>query len=151
MAVGDVHIITVGLKVEEKVLGGAIHCVAIYESPEFSPETVAGGNRSLSIGSGAHVDIYRNSLEHMLKDIDLVYMKGEIGSIGGFGRLVWQMIQRDIRNNPVEGISDKMQLFLIRLDRIEEWRSPNMPDLATNWPELLNKIDKRMNARALTT
>ncbi len=151
MTVGDVHIITVGLKVKEKVLGGAIPCVTIYKSPEFFPETVTGGNRSLSIGSGSHVDIYRNSLERMLKDKDLVYMNGEIGSIGGFGRLVWQMIQRDIENNPVEGISDQLQLFLIRLGRIEEWRSPNMPELATNWPELLNKIDKRMNTQALTT
>ena len=28
-------------------------------------------------------------------------------------------------------------------------RPPNMPDLATNWPELLEKIDKKMNANAL--
>jgi hypothetical protein len=151
MHVGDVHIITVGLQVNERVLGRAIPCVTIYKSPEFSPETVVGGNRSLSIGSGAHVDIYRNNLEHMLEDRSLVYMNGEIGSIGGFGRLVWQMIQRDIKNNPVEGISDRMQLFLVRLGQIEEWRPPNMPELATNWPELLSKIDKRMNTRALTT
>jgi hypothetical protein len=77
-------------------------------------------------------------------------MKGEIGSIGGFGRLVWQMIQRDIENNPIESVSPQMQLFLIRLGRIEQWRSPHMPELATNWPELLEMIDKRMNTQALT-
>lgn len=147
--VRDSHIITVGLKVDSKVLGGARPCISIYKSPHFIPETVVGGNHSLSIGEGACVDNYRESLEHMLADKDLVYMKGEIGSIGGFGRLVWQMLQGDVKNHPIESVSPKFQLFLIRLGRIEEWRPPNMPELAGNWPELLEKIDKRMNSNAL--
>lgn len=149
MYVGESHILTVGLKVDSSVLGGAIPCVTIYKSPDFIPETVIGGNRSLSIGSGAYVDNYRERLEHMLADKDLVYMKGEIGSIGGFGRLVWQMLQRDVNSNPIDSVSRKFQLFLIRLGRIEEWRPRNMPELAGNWPELLEKIDKRMNSNAL--
>ena len=150
MQVGDTHIITVGLKVDNKVLGGARPCVTVYKSPHFAPETVIGGNHCLSIGSGGSVDKYRESLEHMLADENLVYMKGEIGSIGGFGRLVWQRLQRDVENNPIESVSPNMQLFLISLRQIEEWRTPNMPDLAGNWPELLKKIDKRMNSKALT-
>lgn len=151
--VQDTHIITVGLKVDTKVMGGARPCVTVYKSPHFEPETIIGGNHSLSIGSGASVDKYRECLEYMLTDEDLVYMKGEIGSIGGFGRLVWQMLQKDVQDSPVESVSPNFQLFLIRLGQIEEWRTPNMPDLATNWPELIEKIeksDKRMNSKALT-
>lgn len=146
---GAVHIITVGLKVESNVLGGAAPVVTVFKSPFFTPETVIGGNQSLSIGSGASVDVYRNSLENMLADEDLVYMKSEIGSIGGFGRLIWKMLQRDMDDSPVKGVSPNMQLFVIRLGRIEEWRSPKLPELAGNWPELLKKIDQRMNSRAL--
>ena len=121
----------------------------MYRSPDFLPETVVAGNQVQSIGSGADVSRYRELLEHMISDQDLVYMRGEQGSIGGFGRVIWNMLRREVTLHPVEGVSPHFHLFLIRLGRIEEWHSPEMPDIAHNWPELLEKINNEMDSNAL--
>lgn len=148
--IGECHILTVGLQpTSTDTLGGAKPCVSVYRCPDFVPGTVVAGNRVQSIGSGADVSRYRDSLEHMLAGKDLVYMRGEQGSIGGFGRVIWHMLQRDVTLHPVEGVSPHFHLFLISLGGIEEWRSPQMPDVAHNWPELLEKINNQMGSDAL--
>lgn len=146
----ECHILTVGLQpTSTDTLGGATVCVSVYRSPDFVPETVLAGNQVQSIGSGAQVVQYRESLECMISDEDLVYMQGEVGSIGGFGRVIWDMLRRDVTLHPVEVVSPHFHLFLIRLGGIEEWRSPQMPDVAHNWPELLEKINSEMDSNAL--
>lgn len=148
--IGECHILTVGLQpTSTDTLGGATVCVSVYRSPDFLPETVVAGNQVQSIGSGADVSRYRELLEHMISDKDLVYMRGEQGSIGGFGRVIWNMLRREVTLHPVEGVSPHFQLFLIRLGGIDEWHSPQMPDVAHNWPELLEKINNEMDSDAL--
>ena len=77
-------------------------------------------------------------------------MQAEIGSPGGFGRVVANMINREAALKPVDGISQCFHLFQVRLGRIETWTPNGMPDVAKNWPELLQKIQGEVDARALT-
>lgn len=148
--VGECHILTVGLQPTcEGTLGNAKVHVSVYRSPEFIPESIAGGNAVRSIGSGLHIERYRNAIEHLLTDPDLVYMKAEIGSPGGFGHIIGSMLQREVSLHPEKGISSHFQLFKIRLGSIERWDSPKMPEVARGWPELLEKIEGNMNSNAL--
>lgn len=147
--IGPCHILTVGLQPTADVFGGAKVCVSVYRSPDFIPETIIAGNRALSIGSGTDVSRYRESLERMLSDEHLVYMQGEMWSIGGFGKIIWQALRREVSANPVQSVSPHFHLFLIRLGGIEEWHSPGMPEVAHNWPELLQKIGNEMESDAL--
>ncbi len=64
---GEVEILTVGVSPRPETLGGAVPVVSVFRSPEFAPEMVVGGNRALSIGSGAVADNYRNALERLFQ------------------------------------------------------------------------------------
>lgn len=148
--VGAVHILTVGVSPRSEALGGGVPVVTIFRSPEFIPEMVVGGNKAVSIGSGAHVGRYCKELEHLFQIEDPVYLQAEVGSPGGFGRVVANMINKETALNPTEGISRSFHLFHIRLGRIETWTPNGMPNVATNWPDLLKKIEGESDADALT-
>src|SRR6266478_1583222 len=132
--VGPVHLLTVGVspRPHAHALGGAIPVVTVFRSPEFHPEIVVGGNKAVSIGNGAQVEKYRDALEHLFQIEDLVYLQGEVGSPGGFGRVVADMINRESALNPVEGISRYFHYCNIRLGRIEILAPNGMPEVATN-------------------
>src|SRR5207245_11122652 len=91
---GPVHILTVGVSPRPEVLGGAVPVITVFRSPDFAPEMVIGGNRVLSIGSGAQVEKYRAALQDLFQVEDLVYLQGEVGSPGGFGNVVASMTSR---------------------------------------------------------
>lgn len=147
---GAVHILTVGVSPRAEGLSGAVPVVSVFRSPDFVPEIVVGGNKALSIGSGAGVERYRQALERLFQVEDLVYLQAEVGSPGGFGRVVGNMINREALLNPVDGISHCFHLFQVRLGRIETWTPNGMPDVAKNWPQLLKKIEGDVDAMALT-
>ncbi len=142
--VGPVHLLTVGVSPRPEALGGAIPVISVFRSPNFDPELVIGGNRADSIGSGAEVSRYCETLERLFQVEDLVYLQGEVGSPGGFGRVVANMISRETTLNPVAGISPYFHYCSIRLGRIEIHTPNGMPEVAKNWPELLKRIDGQM-------
>lgn len=52
----------------------------------------------MSIGCGSGVDVYKEGLEYIMRDPDLVYiMKGEIASVGGHGRMIAFALQMTVR------------------------------------------------------
>jgi hypothetical protein len=138
--VGDTHILTVGISPDESTFGNGKVCVTAFRSPSFDPETVVGGNRAISVGSGSQVERYRESLEYLISDPNLIYMQGEIGNTGGFAGVVANMIHRDVTLHPVESVSPHAHFFVIRLGQIQEQRTEGMPNVATNWNELLQEL-----------
>jgi hypothetical protein len=147
---GAVHILTVGVSPRPEALGGAVPVVSVFRSPDFVPEIVVGGNKALSIGSGADVERYRQALERLFQEDNVQYLQGEIGSPGGFGRVVANSISMEAKLNPVKGISQCFHLFQVRLGQIEMWTPNGMPEVAKNWPQLLKKISGEVDAEALT-
>jgi hypothetical protein len=143
------QIMMVGVSPRENTLGDAVAVVSTFRSPELVPETVIGGNRAVSIGSGADVEGYRQALEHTINDPGLVYMQAEVGSPGGYARAIAGMISREIRLNPIDGISQHFHLFLVRPGRIEGMASGGMPDVARSRPELLTRLDGQADGYAL--
>jgi hypothetical protein len=103
--VGMVELLTVGVSPHPETLGGSIPVINVFRSPEFDPEVVKGGNKAVSIGSGAEVKHYCETLERLFQTEDLIYLQSEVGSPGGFGRVVANMINWEVAQNPVGGIS----------------------------------------------
>jgi hypothetical protein len=98
----------------------------------------------VSIGSGAQVDKYREALEQLFQVEDLVYLQGEVGNPGGFGRVVANLITHESTLQPVDGISPYFHYCCVRLGRIEVLTPNGMPEVVTNWPDLLQKIGSEM-------
>src|SRR5262249_29500574 len=138
--IGPVNLLTVGVSPRPEALGGAVAVVTVFRSPDFTPEIIVGGNRAVSIGSGAQVEKYRKALEHLFQAEDVGFLQAEVGSPSGFGRVVANMINREATLNPVAGISPHFHYCCVQLGRIEVLTPNGMPEVATNWPELLMKI-----------
>jgi hypothetical protein len=152
-SIGETHIIMVGLNPEgtpdRRVLGGAVGHISVMRSPDFCPESQKGGRKAMSIGCGSEVELYTDTLKHLMLDTDLVYMKSEIGSIGGYGRCIGHILKILAEKNPIDGISNHFHLFLIRMGEIKQWSSPGMPKVARTLPELVKMVGDRMNSNAL--
>jgi hypothetical protein len=151
--VGETSIIMVGLKSEgtpdRPVLGGAAGHISVMRSPDFYPESQKGGRKAMSIGCGSKVKLYTDSLEHLMLDPDLNYMKAEIGSIGGYGRLIGDVLKTVAERNPTDGISNHFHLFIVRMGEIRQWSSHGMPKVAQTWPELVKMIGDKADSNAL--
>ncbi len=78
-----------------------------------------------------------------------MYLQGEVGSPGGFGRVVANMISREAALNPVEGISQCFHFSQISLGLIETTTPNGMPEVAKNWPELQTKIGRQTGTSSL--
>ena len=92
---------------------------------------------------------YTATLEDLMRDDDLTYMKGELYNPGGYGRRVAETLSWMVKENPVDGISTNFQLFIVRMGGIKLWNPTGMPKLAHNLDELRNMLDGRMDAEAL--
>ena len=147
--VGDTDVLMVGLQPKERVLGNAIGHIAMFRSPEFVPVIQTGGRRAASIGCGSGVGRYTEVLEALMLDEDLTYMKFEIGSIGGYGRCISNVLHQTARQHPTDGISEHFHLFLVRMGKIERWDSSGMPEVARNWPDLLRRLEEGVEPGAL--
>ncbi len=152
-SVGPTHILMVGAKrwgtPEKAVFGGAIGHISVFRSPDFVPECQQSGRKVMSIGSGSGVDKYREGLEYIMRDPDLVYMKGEVGSVGGHGRMIAFALQMEVKRAPTSGISQHFHLFTVRLGAIQPYSTSGMPAVARSWPELLELLDGDMDVAAL--
>ena len=152
--VSDSHILMVGAQPEgtedKPVFGGAVGHISVFRSPEFIAESQDGGRKAMSIGCGSDVEVYTEALEHIMQDPDLVYMKGEMGSVGGHGRMIAFTLQMTVQRNPTPGISEHFHLILTRLGAVEQYSTQNMPAVAKTWPDLLQNLDEDMDAALLT-
>ncbi len=143
------HLLTVGVSPQQGTLGDARAIVTVYRSPEFAPETLSGGHRAISIGSGSQAEPYRSVLQHLVSDTGgFTYMQAEVGSPGGFGRLVASMLHREAHVHPENTVSPLFHLFIVRLGTIEEYAPQGMPGVARTWPELLEKLQGKTNGTA---
>lgn len=146
---GKTHILMLGLQPQRDVLGSAIGCISVLRSPNFSPETMLGGRKAMSIGCGSEVELYTSALEDIMTDTHLTYMKAEIGNIGGYGRVIAGVLRRIANENPTKGISRDFQVFMVRIGRAEMWAPKDTPRLARSWSELQEMLSSDMTSEAL--
>ena len=151
---GDTHILMVGAQPqgtdEKRVLGGAIGHISVFRSPDFTAECQDGGRKAMSIGCGSDVEDYAEALEHIMRDPGAVYMKGEMASVGGHGRMIAVSLQMTVQRNPTLGISKHFHLISTRLGAVEQYSTQDMPAVARTWTELNQMLDKDMDAALLT-
>ena len=98
--------------------GCAVPYLCRFSWPEFRPEIVRNGNSALSIGSGANIARYADSLKSML-DPRNGMLQAEVGNIGGWGRVVGFHVNRVVREHAVAGISSHVHIHLALRSSIE--------------------------------
>jgi hypothetical protein len=147
--VNETHIIMLGLQSKPDVLGNAIGHISVFRSPDFQPESKKGGRQAMSVGCGSNVAKYTSVLEELMVDENLQYMKAELNSIGGYGRLVTETLCRTSLLHPTEGISRHFQVFLMRMGDIQQWNTPGMPAVTQSWHDLLRSLPSNMGSDAL--
>jgi hypothetical protein len=151
--VPETHILMLGLKAagtpEKRVMGGAIGHISVFRSPDFIPHSKKGGRKAMSIGCGSHVEKYTATLEDLMCDDDLTYMKSEEYNPGGYGKRIAENLSWIVNKNPKFGISKYFQLFIVRMDGFKQWNPTGMPKLAHNLDELYNMLDGRIDAESL--
>jgi hypothetical protein len=131
----------------------------VLKSPDFHPEFHFGGLDIYSIGSGGHVERYRELLAEIRKDFGQLFQM-EIGNTGGYGRALDMLINQAIEDNPVQGISSYLHHFIVGRNHISggaTGRTDYRPDgstivhprppVATNWPELV-RMASEISVRA---
>ena len=147
--IGETHILMLGLQPKQRVLGNAVGHISVFRSPDFHPETQTGGRKFASIGCGSGVALYTDALRTLMLDEHLTFMKAEIGWIGGYGRVIADVLLRVASQHPTAGISEHFQLFLVHMGKIEQWDTPGMPKLAHGWPDLLRMLEEGIDPEAL--
>jgi len=142
-------VLMMGLKKKKGVMGNAIGHLSVFHSPEFLPESEQGGRKAKSIGWGVNVTKYTAMLEELMRDEDLTYMKGEVYNPGGYAKRIATTLAWLVQNNPEDGISEKFQLFIIRMGKISLLNPTGIPKLAQSWDELVPMLEKYMNPQSL--
>lgn len=133
--------------------------VVILKSPDFNPHIESGGNKFLSIGSGAYIGEYVKELEEatsLYGNNSLV--QTEIHHPGGFGNTLKIALSSVLRDNPHIGISKHLHLAIINRgtytlstndttihytkEHVEEIK---MPRVAKSYPEFLGLVSNKIS------
>lgn len=146
------EIILVGASPNEDIgiPGFARIYIVVLKDPNFEPQIVKNGNKILSIGSGAGVEIYKEALKKLSGDYGFSLMQAEVGTQGGYGGIILDHLSEVIKKAPEEGISKHLQIAIIRRGQYSlgnndttiflhsgEKIDIKMPPLAKSYPEFL--------------
>ena len=81
-----------------------------FRSPEFAPE-IAQQSAIVSIGSGSHINEYKEALQTLGEDTGIFQL--ETGIPGGSGLGLMMSLTNTLENFPVQGISQYLQTVLV--------------------------------------
>lgn len=125
--------------------------MAIFRSPDFQPEFYDGGHVIKSIGSGSQ--IYEESITEFSKNM-FPYATLERGMRGAMAQSMAFALTKDVQKKRASGVSDHMHGFIIKRGELIQGTNDyeealpdgtrnhfKMPEVATNWEGLLEKIE----------
>lgn len=148
-------LLMVGASPTEAASFGARIYVTRLASPDFKPRISGRPVQVRSIGSGASVRSYKQSVRQLMRPTSGI-MQGEIGRRGGWGEALSMAIILAVRRNPTPGISAGQHLVLIHRGEItseyvemvpvsEDVEAPDdrAPELASNYAEFCALCCKR--------
>jgi hypothetical protein len=134
---------------EDGILTRAIPYVCKFSWPDFHPEITRNGNSALSIGSGSDVPRYVEGIKEVL-DPKNGMLQSEVGSIGGWGRMLGFAVNRMATWHEVPGISQHFHIHVALRGKVEfqnsdmteypkesSVRKIQMPPVAESYEQLL--------------
>lgn len=150
-------ILMVGISPDEDIgiPGWAQSYVCVLKCPTFDAEIIKGGNKVCSIGSGGYVEVYVKALEGLTKTYH-PFMQLETQGRGGWARGMGLELSSVLKEHPVEGVSQHVQIFVIQRGRITSHEvretvyeadgqvvEEKIPKVARGYPELVKIIRNR--------
>lgn len=70
-------------------------------------------------------------------------------SVGGHGRMILFSLQRLLERNPIPGISKHLHLTVVRLGSVEQFETPDMPQVARTFEQLISMLNNDVDTAAL--